>query len=108
MFEAIGNIGSFIGGIGVALSVVYLAVQIRISSQTAKASAAQIVMQSMSEYFRSVSENAQLAKVITIAYKNIDSLEESEITQFFFWSLSYWRRCSPTANSRTRVRKGKE
>ena len=91
MLDALGNIGSFIGGIGVALTVAYLAVQVRLSGKAAKAAAAQAVMQSMSEYLRSVAESPQLAGVIRKAYANLEALEDSEATQFMFWTFAYFR-----------------
>ena len=91
MYEAMGSIGSLIGGISVALTVVYLAVQVRVSGQATKANAAQGVMQAMSECFRAASESPQLCEVISIAYKDASDLKTAELTQFFFWCTSYFR-----------------
>ena len=91
MLDTLGNVGSFIGGIGVALTVAYLAVQVRLSGKAAKAAAAQAVMQSLSEYLRSVAESPQLAAVIGKSYANHEALNDSEATQIMFWTFAYFR-----------------
>lgn len=91
MLQTLANLGSFIGGIAVAATLAYLAIQIRQNSRAAEIAAAQTVMLSMSEYFRSVSETPELSRVITSAYTDPASLTDSETTQFFFWAFSYFR-----------------
>ncbi len=50
MLEDLGNIGDFLGGIGVVVTLAYLAVQIRQNSRSVKVSAAQSVLQSLSDW----------------------------------------------------------
>jgi hypothetical protein len=91
MLQTLANLGSFIGGIAVAATLAYLAVQVRQNSRAAQTNAAQTVMLSMSEYFRSVSESSELSRVITSAYADPNSLTDPETSQFFFWAFSYFR-----------------
>lgn len=44
MFDALGNIGDFIGGVGVVVSLVYLALQIRQNTMTTRVAAVQHIL----------------------------------------------------------------
>jgi hypothetical protein len=91
MIEALGNIGDFIGGIGVVVTLIYLAVQIRQNSKIVKTGAAEAVMRSISEYFRSSSESAELTQVISKAMRDFEQLDDAELTQFNLWIFSWFR-----------------
>jgi hypothetical protein len=49
VLEALGNIGELLGGIGVVVTLLYLAGQIRQDSRSLKASSGQSVLQALSE-----------------------------------------------------------
>ena len=91
MLEALGNIGDFVGGIGVVITLAYLAIQIRHNSKTTKAAAAESVMQSMSEYFRSSAESDRLAHIIRGAFLDFDALEADEQARFHLWVFAWFR-----------------
>ena len=48
-FEAFGNVGDFIGGIGVVITLAYLALQIRQNSNSVKAASAQAVLGALTQ-----------------------------------------------------------
>lgn len=91
MIEALGNIGDFVGGVGVVVTLIYLAVQVRQNSKVVKTSAAEAVMRSISEYFRSSSESAELTRVVAKAMQEFDQLDDAELTQFNLWVFSWFR-----------------
>ena len=54
MIESLGNIGDFVGGIGVIVTLVYLASQIRQNSRSVKAASAQAVLSALAQSISSV------------------------------------------------------
>lgn len=91
MLDILGNVGDFVGGIGVVVTLIYLAVQIRQNSKVVKSSAAEAVMQSTSEFFRSSAESRDLAQVVSKAMRNYETLDEAELTQFHLWIFGWFR-----------------
>tara|TARA_Y100001934_G_C12002957_1_gene608540 strand:+ start:144 stop:653 length:510 start_codon:yes stop_codon:yes gene_type:complete len=91
MLQTLGQAGDFIGGIGVVVTLIYLAFEIHQNSKQTKVAAAQSIMQSLSDYYRSASETDQLARVVHMGMENLDSLTDAEATQFFFWGFSFFR-----------------
>jgi hypothetical protein len=73
MIETLGNIGDFVGGIGVVITLAYLAVQVRQSAKAGQVAAAQAVMQSMSEFYLSASGSEKLAQIYNVAFSDFDS-----------------------------------
>ena len=94
--EDLGNIGEFLGGIGVVVTLVYLAVQIRQNSRTVKASAAQSVLQSLSEALRAAAESPGLTRVIKQGFTEFEKLDETEEWQFFLWLFAWFKLVEQT------------
>ena len=90
-WEALGAVGEIVGAIAVVLTLAILAVQIRQNSRTVKASAAQSVLQSLSEALRAVAESPGLARVINQGLTQFDKLDETDQNQFFFWLFAWFR-----------------
>ena len=81
-WEAIGVIAELLGALGVIASLIYLAIQVRGSTQQAKHDAARSVQSKLSAAIRSVSENPSLADAYARGVKGWDHLEsEAEMIQ---------------------------
>ena len=91
MLEDLGNIGDFLGGIGVVVTLAYLAIQIRQNSRTVKASAAQSVLQSLSEALIASAESPRLTRVVSVGLTDFQQLDESEQAQLFVWLFAWFR-----------------
>lgn len=91
MLETLGNVGDFVGGIGVVITLIYLAAQIRINSKTVKLAAAESVMQSMSEFFRSMAQTPGAANLIERGFTNYDALDRDRQLEFYLWLFSWFR-----------------
>ncbi len=91
MLEDLGNIGDFLGGIGVVITLAYLAVQIRQNSRSVKASAAQSVLQSLSEALSASAASPGLTRVVAVGLTDFEQLDESEQTQLFVWLFAWFR-----------------
>lgn len=91
MLEALGNIGDFVGGIGVVVTLIYLAVQIRINIKTVKSAAAESVMQSMSEFFKAMAQTPGASTLIEQGFTEYDALERDRQLEFYLWLFSWFR-----------------
>ena len=91
MLDALGNIGDFLGGVGVLVTLLYLASQIRQNSHTVRNAAAESVLQTMISALQTASSSPQISRVITVGQTNIEDLSEDERAQFLFWMYSWFR-----------------
>jgi hypothetical protein len=91
LFEILGNIGDFVGGIGVVIALTYLAIQIRISSRSVKASAAQSVIQSLAEAYSTTAMSPDLCHIIVVGSKDPATLNEYQRAQLYLWLTSWFR-----------------
>ena len=91
MLEDLGNIGEFLGGIGVVVTLLYLAIQIRQNSRTVKASAAQSLLQSLSEALGAASGSPSLTRVIFVGLTDFEQLDGVEQSQLFLWVFAWFR-----------------
>ena len=91
MFEALGNIGDFLGGVGVLVTLLYLASQIRQNSQSVRNAAAESVFQALIANIQTAASSPQLARVIALGQSDIESLTEDERAQFILWMYGWFR-----------------
>ena len=89
MLEELGNLGDFIGGVAVLVTLVYLALQIRqntaqlrIGSEIARTEAYARGVESFSEYRQHLISNPEMAEVYLRGCKDIASLNSVERLRF--------------------------
>ena len=90
-WEALGAIGEIVGAIAVVLTLGILAVQIRQNSRTVKATAAQSVLQSLSEALRAAAESPNLTRVMKDGLTEFETLDETDEWRFFLWLFAWFR-----------------
>lgn len=90
-FEAFGNVGDFIGGIGVVITLAYLALQIRQNSNSVKAASAQAVLGALTQSIASVASSSAASRVAILGQTDFDQLSEDEQLQFALWLLGWFR-----------------
>lgn len=78
MFESLGNVGDFVGGIGVIITVIYLAFQIRQSTASTKSASYQAVVSAISDWSRSIGSDRDVARMMRIGTQDPDQLEVDE------------------------------
>ena len=66
MLEALGNIGDFVGGIAVILTLIYLAVQIRDNTRSTRLAAMQSTMLSAQNIGKLPAQDRDLARVVRV------------------------------------------
>ncbi len=76
--EDLGNIGDLVGGVGVILSLLYLAIQIRQSSRIARLNAHQTIGASMSGLLEKLGSDPELYRIWKTARDTTEELNEDE------------------------------
>ncbi len=82
MIDSLGDIGDFVGGIGVVITLAYLAVQIRHSSKVAALSAGHSFSIGITEFFERIALDPQLQSLWMRAIDSPETLDEAERDQF--------------------------
>lgn len=88
-FDVLGNLGDFIGGIAVVVTLIYLAVQVRQNSHHVEASVrqarAQAIREGMSaDYAIAVAQDEKLMALYLKGLLDFDALDELERARFSF------------------------
>jgi hypothetical protein len=80
--ETLGNLGDFIGGLAVIVSVLYLAIQIRQNSRLLKATALSAVTDSYLSFNILLGGDPKASRVFQVGLEDFSSLSEEEQRQF--------------------------
>ncbi len=91
MIETLGNLGDFIGGIGVIVTLIYLAGQIRQNSRSVKAASAQAMLGSLGQTLNSIGSSPQTSRVFSLGQLDPSQLDEAEVAQFAHLILGWFR-----------------
>jgi hypothetical protein len=89
--EQLSQIGEFLGGLSVLLTLVYLAVQIRGNTRAVRSAGAQQTHDSMIQLYRQLAGDAELNRIFRVGTLDIDSLTEGETGVFVAeWSATLY------------------
>jgi hypothetical protein len=91
MIESLGNIGDFVGGIGVIVTLAYLAFQVRQNSRSVKSASAQAVLNVLAQSISSVAASTSASRVAVLGQTDFDQLSDDEQLQFAMWILGWFR-----------------
>jgi len=91
LIEALGNIGDFLGGIGVVATLLYLAAQIRQNSRTVRAASAEATINAMSETLRVIGCSPGASRVFALAQVRPEELTDEEVYQFVHLIAAFFR-----------------
>ena len=87
--QTLAQIGEFLGGLSVLLTLIYLAIQIRGNTKAVRSAGAQQTHDSMVELYRQLAGDTQLNRTFRVGTQDVESLTEDEIGIFFaFWSAT--------------------
>jgi hypothetical protein len=89
--EDLGNIGEFVGAIGVIVSLIYLAVQIRQNTRSSRAASYQAAVTSISDLMREIGADPDLARIVAGGASDPGLLTANEQLQFYYFALSIVR-----------------
>ena len=91
MLQQLANLGSFIGGVGVLLTVVYLAIQIRQNTKSNRGASYQAAVAAISEWSRQVGLDRSAARIVSAGTQDPGALGEEEAAQFRYLIVSLMR-----------------
>lgn len=92
MLEIIQTVSGIAGTLAVALTVVYLAVQVRASTKATQSQTYQTAVAALAEMAAIVGESKEKARVFAVGMADPDKLDEDEYLQFAYLGISLFRR----------------
>ena len=91
MLETLGNLGDFLGGVGVLVSLIYLAIQVRENTTSARNDSYQAVVSSVADWSREMSLNDEIARILNEGAADYDALDPVEKARFNYAMSSFIR-----------------
>ena len=88
-WDAVGAIAEVVGAIGVLITLVYLAVQIRHNSASVDASTEDGVTSGFNDVNNVIAADGDLARIFTVGLDDPGALSDEEVVRFFFLFSSY-------------------
>jgi hypothetical protein len=89
--QELGNIGEFVGGVAVIISLIYVAMQIRQNTRSVRASTFQAVADSLSLFTAEIASDAELTRIYAAGLSD-DLLEQIDRQRFNLLLVSAIRR----------------
>ena len=85
--QQLAQIGEFLGGLSVLLTLIYLALQIRSNTTAVRSAAAQQTHDTLTDGYFRLAQDLALNRVFRTGTRDLSELTEDEMGQFFaFWS----------------------
>jgi hypothetical protein len=91
MLDTLGNLGDFIGGIGVIITVAYLAYQVRLNTNSTRSASYQAAISSVSDWSRETALDLDAVKVLREGALDPSKLDANELAQFDMLTRSLFR-----------------
>jgi len=90
--DALGNIGDFIGGIGVVVTLIYLAGQIRQNTQSVRVSAYHAAQRDAADILDSVASDPELTRIFFDGNRDYESLSREDRRRYALCIASLLRK----------------
>ena len=91
MLDALGNIGDFVGGIAVVVTLLYLAHQVRQNTKSTHSASYQAIVSSMSVFSREMAFEENRSDLFIQGLLRPEELSESQQIRFSLLMTSYFR-----------------
>jgi len=91
VLDALGNIGDFVGGIAVIVTLIYLAVQVRHNTRSTRLASMQSTMLAAQNVGILPAQDRDLARVVRVGLTTPDALDDDEFQQFRYFLMSMLR-----------------
>jgi len=91
VLDSLGNIGDFVGGVGVVVTLVYLALQIRQNTRSTKTSSYHSAVSAVSEWSRGVGMDPDATRIIRDGNVDYESLSPLDKARYGFLTVSLFR-----------------
>lgn len=90
--ETLGNIGDFLGGIGVVITLIYLASQIRQNTQSVRASAFQAAQRDIADKLDGLSNDPELIRIFFDGNHKFESFSKEDRRRYAAFMTGWLRR----------------
>ena len=90
--EALGNIGDFLGGIAVVITLIYLAGQIRQNTRSIRASAFQAAQRDLAEKLDGLSNDPELIRIYFDGNHEFESFSKEDRRRYATFMSGFMRR----------------
>jgi hypothetical protein len=92
VLEALGNIGDFLGGIGVVVTLIYLAGQIRQNTKSIRVSAFQATQRDLADLQDRLSGDAELIRIYFDGNSDFESFSQEDRRRYATFMAAFMRR----------------
>ena len=82
MLDMLGNLGDFIGGIAVVVTLIYLAHQVRQNTKSTQSPSYQAIVSSMSAFSRELAYEPERSEIFTKGLMHPETLDEPDQIRF--------------------------
>lgn len=82
--DAIGNIGEAVGALAVVISLVYLAIQMRLNTASVRSATHQSIVATSATTNAVIAQDKELARIFRVGCDDLNQLDEDERVQFSF------------------------
>ena len=90
-WDAIGAIGELVGAIGVILTLIYLAIQIRHNTRAVRLETAHNIMEEIRDLYSLMAEHGELADLINRAATDYESITGQEKVRWYALNMNFIR-----------------
>jgi hypothetical protein len=92
MLEALGNIGDFLGGLGVVVTLLYLARQIRQNTKSVESAAFQAATRDVATAIDELTRDPELSRIVFDGIRDFESFSREERRRFSTYMAGLLRR----------------
>ncbi len=85
----LANIGEFVGGVAVLVTLIYLVIQVRQGNSNSRASARQSLIDTWSKTMFDLGHDRELLRIGGAGFRDFESLSDPDKTQFVFLMSQY-------------------
>jgi hypothetical protein len=90
-WEAISAIGEIVGALGVIISLIYVAMQIRHNTRAMRAQSAREAVAAMRDFNKSMVEDPAIARIFRLGAEDLSSLNEDERGRFGHIMFNFYK-----------------
>ena len=81
-WEAVSAIGQIVGAVGVIISVIYLALQVRSNARQTRLASMRSMSDAFNQWFQSLAENAEFGDLYYRGMRDFESIEGADLPRF--------------------------
>jgi hypothetical protein len=91
MLDTLGNLGDFLGGIGVLVTLIYLAIQIRQNTKSNRAASYQEATAALSDWSSNLARDSSSMRIFLLGNDDSEEIDEFEKAQYRLLIMSLFR-----------------